>query len=112
MNTSFNEFPHKCEFFRMEKDPNDFYGESNKVNTYLGSCDIQLTAAGAGQIAEKSSYTVFIPLTKVDDSFVVKIKIGDSFEGNEFGIPRTGRVLDITTSQLGFASILIESIGT
>lgn len=108
---SFNEFPHKCKFFRKIKDPNDFYGKEEEIESYNGICDIQIGSYGTGNVAEKSDYTIYIPLKKNGDSFEINILISDKFEGDEYGIKRLGTVSDITTSQLGFATIFIESIG-
>lgn len=107
----FNEFPHTCKFYRIEKNPNDPLDRGHEVVSYEGICDIQMTGSGIGTVAEKSSYTIFMPLPMTDGKYQTKIKKGDKFKGNEYGIERLGNVLDITTSQLGFVSVFIESMG-
>lgn len=107
----FVRFPHTCRFYREVKDPNDFYGNKTEVESYNGSCDIQINSEGLGNVAIKSKLTINIPLQNTDDPLVFNIRIGDKFEGYEYGIKRVGTVLDFTISQLGFASIFIESVG-
>lgn len=102
------EFPHTCVFKRIELS-GGFYAEETEVETYSGVCDIQHTSSGIGNIAEKSTYTISIPIPSGNGGFSLQVRKGDRFEGIEYGIARVGTVLDVSCSMLGKASVFVES---
>ncbi len=111
-----DEFPFTCEFYQMRiADKDNPLSKPEKVVTYNGSCDIQITTKEIGMLAVESEYAVFIPiiptvLTDAKGVEYMQIDKGYNFEGLQYGRKIKGSVVNVQPSQLGKSVVYINSV--
>lgn len=102
------EYPHYAYFYHMEIDeslPLDQQTES-KVIHFETVCDITESSHSWSTTLIWAKYAVYFPFDRDVDE--VKVKLGDMFEANLYGMKANGKVVGVFPSQLGGVTVYVQ----
>lgn len=102
------DFPYKGQFYRVGIDeslPLDQQVEQ-RIVIYETECDITESSHSWSRNFIWAKYAVYFPYDKEPNS--IKVKMGDLFEADVFGLTVNGKVVGVFPSQLGGITCYIQ----
>lgn len=102
------EYPHYAYFYRITIDeslPLDQQKEE-KVITFETPCDITESSHSWSRNFIWAKYAIYFPFDKHNDE--IKVRMGDMFEADLYGMKANGKVVGVFPSQLGGVTVYVQ----
>ena len=105
-----NDYPFEGKFYEIFIDKTKPLNQqkSKKIVVFETKCDIQESSHSWSNNFIWAKYAIYFPFDVSKDT--VKIKLGDYFEGNIYGLVVNGKVVGVFPSQLGGVTAYIQDI--
>lgn len=107
-NNILNDYPFQGVFYEFTIDTTKPLNEqtSQKKVLFETICDIQESSHSWSKNFIWAKYAIYFPFDKDNDT--IKVKLGDYFEGNIYGLIVNGKVVGVFPSQLGGVTVYIQ----
>lgn len=103
-----DEYPHYAYFYRITVDdslPLDQQVPTRQI-IYQTECDITESSHSRSRNFIWVKYAIYFPFDKHDDE--IKVRIGDMFEANLYGMKANGKVVGVFPSQVGGVTVYVQ----
>lgn len=102
------DYPYYGQFYRIEIDESKPLDEQveEKIIVYETVCDITESSHSWSRNFIWAKYAVYFPYEKEPES--VKVRMGDLFEADVYGLMVNGKVVGVFPSQLGGVTVYIQ----
>lgn len=102
------EYPHYAYFYRIDIDESKPLDQQvgEKIVVFETPCDITESSHTWSNNFIWAKYAVYFPFDKESES--VKVRIGDMFEADLYGVKVDGKVIGVFPSQLNGVTVYIQ----